>query len=130
MTDQPKSILSFGFMQFVDSRPVLGISSHELLAVVEAEQEKASKAGYNIETFGVNPNDVSSLEAARKVLKSKYWDGISIGFGVRGQKEYSEVFEKLVNICLEEVKPAPKMLFPVGPNQLFLAVQRVFPDSQ
>lgn len=50
----------------------------------------------NIELDPSNPDD--SLARLRGRLREKRWEGLLIGFAVRGSKEYTPMFDGVVNL--------------------------------
>lgn len=60
---------------------------------------------------------------------SKPWDGVILGFGLRGDDAFTPLFGELVNL-VKENSPTSKFLF-TGPDAIHVApVQRVFPHLQ
>lgn len=94
-----------------------------------ARMEAAMKdAGYEYTQYVSTPeDDISTLIA---LLKRKKYDGVLIGFGVRGSAELTPWFEQLVNLIIEH-SPGTKLMFntPELPLSLVEAVQRSFPAA-
>lgn len=60
------------------------------------------------------------------ILKSKKWDGVIIGFGVKGNPELNEFFEGLVN-AVREYAPQAKIGFNTSPDSTVAAAKRICP---
>lgn len=88
----------------------------------------AKEAGFNVDTYFVEPQDASkTLHVIREAIRSRpQWDGVMIGFGVRGDPAHTSLFELAVNTCIEEIKPAPRFAFNVSPDSTVEALMRVF----
>lgn len=65
------------------------------------------------------------MQDAVEVLRSKPWDAVSIGFGVRGNPAYTSVFEGLVNAVSDYVRPVPILLFQARPDGLSESAKRM-----
>ncbi|KAI9746650.1 MAG: hypothetical protein M1818_000364 [Claussenomyces sp. TS43310] len=82
--------------------------------------------------FNVDPKDVpGTLSALRHELKGRSWDGILIGWCIRGHVEFTVLFEEVVAMCCEVMKSAPqtKIMFCTGPDNLVETVSRNFPTD-
>lgn len=88
----------------------------------------AKEAGFNVETYFVEPQDASkTLDVIKKAIRSRpHWDGFMIGFGVRGDPAHTSLFELAVNTCIDEVRPVPRFVFNVSPDSTVEALMRVF----
>ena len=96
---------------------------------VQADSTKAREHGFDCSFMELNPEDVSTmLDMVKDKLKSEHWHGFVIGFGVRGRKEYTVLFEDVVNAA-REITPATKLMFSTAPDGVFEAIQRAFPGS-
>lgn len=66
------------------------------------------------------------LADVRPLLRERTWDGVAVGNGVRGNPALTLLFEGVINCVLEEVRPAPRMTFPVHPGEMGRVVRRGF----
>lgn len=66
------------------------------------------------------------MEAFEKKVKEKQRNGVSIGFGLRGNPALSVLFERMVNI-VRLADPATVMMFNTG-EDLVEVVTRNFPE--
>lgn len=70
----------------------------------DEQTAKAQEAGFDVEILIFDsqaPHEVS-LSQIRERLGAKRWDGVVIGFGVRGDRALTVLFEDTVNICVQE----------------------------
>lgn len=94
-------------------------------AAVGAAMKRANEEGYRAEMYAMDRQDAHRMDNFRGFLKCRTWDGVMIGWGIRGIPEHTELFEELVNMVVAEVKPAPKFIFSLKPDGLIDAIQRV-----
>lgn len=91
---------------------------------LERSEKDLLAAGYESTCFfhayedGVTP----WIEA----LKSKKWDGVIIGYGVRGNPALNEFFEGLVNV-VREYAPQAKIGFNTSPESTLASAKRICP---
>ncbi|KZP19978.1 hypothetical protein FIBSPDRAFT_862219 [Athelia psychrophila] len=97
----------------------------DALARVEAAMEGA---GYDYTQYLPMPEDDMAILIA--ALGQKKYDGVVIGFGVRGSSELTPWFEQLLNTIAEH-SPGTKFMFntPESPLTAVEAVQRWFPAA-
>jgi hypothetical protein len=95
-------------------------------AAVGAAMKRANDEGYKAEMYAVDLGDAHRMDSFRAFLKGRTWNGVMLGWGIRGMPENTELFEELVNAVVAEVKPAPKFIFSLKPDGLIDAIQRVF----
>ncbi|KAF2485627.1 hypothetical protein BDY17DRAFT_293984 [Neohortaea acidophila] len=106
--------------------PGAGERARELLAT---SVEKAKNAGFDVVTIDINPNEPGeSLDRFLSTLRSGDFVGVNIGYGVRGHKEHTELFEKLLNHAWA-CKPGIKIMFSNGPDEVITAIKRSFPEA-
>ncbi|KAF7964960.1 hypothetical protein HWV62_1312 [Athelia sp. TMB] len=83
-------------------------------------------AGYTYDFFPIGPDDAVARDALVAQLREKKYDGVIIGFGVRGAPELTVFFEKTVN-AIKDALPTAKLLFNSSPLSTLDAVTRNFP---
>ncbi|KAK5119559.1 hypothetical protein LTR85_007387 [Meristemomyces frigidus] len=134
MASGPKYILSAGFGRFAAMDPNAqahfgpdaGAKTKEMLAT---SISKARAAGFEVIGVDMNPKDPEdSLKRFTEQLQSRDFVGVNVGYGVRGHKENTELFEKLLNKAWE-VRPGIKIMFSNGPDEVITAIQRSFPEA-
>lgn len=101
---------------------------------VEKVQPAVASRFHNV-GFNLDPTNVSgTLHELEKVLEENSWDGLLLGWCVRGHVEFTELFESVVNVCTRNIvemarqgRKEPKLLFCIGPEDLVNASVRSFP---
>lgn len=102
MSTPRRAILIMGLGRFLKNRPEFG-SAEAVKQKVLADMEKTRNAGFECVNCDMNPEDPSeTLHRLRDQLRSQPWDGVLIGFGVRGNVELTPLFEAAINLCVEE----------------------------
>lgn len=93
--------------------------------VFDVEKAKATEKGYDLFILGISPDWPKEQwkSALLKELEARKYVAISIGNGIRGNKDWTPVFEKLVNLCIEK-QPGAKLGFAVLPNDVVAACER------
>jgi hypothetical protein len=82
-----KSIISIG----IRTTPEVGDK-------LKAAKAAALEAGYDCEMIVFPVEDFpTELEKFKQQLRSKMWDAVVIGFGLRGNPDHTSLFEQLVN---------------------------------
>ena len=128
MTTPRKTVLIIGLGPNipVSAQEALQVDASQTPTLVAAEVEKAKAGGVDCSVFMPDPRDLAgTLEKLRAELREREWDAVSIGFGLRGLKEHTELFEGLVNLVVE-VRPGAGFAFPLGPADVWAAIQRRF----
>lgn len=82
-------------------------------------------AGYDYTTSFYGPGSVGTNHVISE-LKRKHYDGVMIGFGVRGNPDLTVWFEEIVNIVREHA-PHAKFMFNADPQSSLEAAKRWFP---
>jgi hypothetical protein len=97
---------------------------------IVASIHRAKEAGFDVSNIALNPTDIEdSRKRLEEKLKSQDWDGLLIGFGIRGNKDYTELFEEAVNLA-KDVTPRTRLLFGKSPDDLYATLQRNFPAAE
>ena len=120
MSGRGKTILIAGLGRFT-AAPVV----NTVVEKVQAGLKQAQEAGYDTMMLELNPEDPKgSLESVREMLKSKNFDGLLIGYGLRAMKENTVLFEDVVN-CARELRPEMKLLFATAPDRMLETLERL-----
>ncbi|TVY82629.1 hypothetical protein LSUE1_G002681 [Lachnellula suecica] len=80
--------------------------------------------------FNIDPKDVpNTLKALRHELVGRSWDGVILGWCIRGHVEFTLLFEEVVAVCCDVKKSAPEMkiMFSTGGDNIVETVARNFP---
>lgn len=94
--------------------------------LISNETSRAKASNFNLDMYSCDtalPYD-DVVSGLTHMLKSKKYAAISIGFGVRGNKDLTPLFEKLVNACIEH-QPEVKLGFALLPTAVVEACARV-----
>jgi len=83
-------------------------------------------AGYDYKPCYIEPEE--GMTPLIDVLKHKHWDGVVVGFGVRGEPSLTVFFEQIVNVVREH-SPTTKLLFNTSPGSTIDAAKRWLPIS-
>lgn len=94
------------------------------------------RSKFNNTGFNLDPKNVSStLQELENVLSKNDWDGVLIGWCLRGHAEFTDLFESVVTVCTQNIvkrakdgEKEPKLLFCTGPEDLVNASLRSFPE--
>ncbi|KAK5118498.1 hypothetical protein LTR62_003013 [Meristemomyces frigidus] len=131
---EQKYILSAGFGRFASTnaaaQALLGPNPGETaLKLLQASVTEAKAAGFIIESEDMNPADVKdSLVRFTARLREREWMAVNIGYGVRGVKENTVLFERLLE-AVREVRPGAKLVFSNAPDEIVPAIRRNFPGD-
>ena len=128
MSSNHKQILVLGLKASISSS-IGNANADTVRNLIQKEVEKAAADGYEVSTYLFDIENKNMGTEVREHLRSRQWDGVATGYGVRGNTELTHLFEDLVNAVLEEVKPPPKMIFQVRPDALAEATKRVMSNE-
>jgi len=120
-----KSILTLSASRYLSGVPV------EKVVKADWDKEKADNVRdlFDNVGFNVDPKDVpSTLRAIKQELTGRNWDGVLIGWCLRGHIEFTVLFEEIVQLCFEVMKSTPEMkiMFGTGQDNLVETVSRNF----
>ncbi|MCJ1311528.1 hypothetical protein MMC25_005201 [Agyrium rufum] len=124
-TALPKSILTLSASRHLSGVPIAqGLQR-------EWAKDKANKSRDSFDNVGfdVDPKDASgALEGIKRELSCRPWDGIVIGWCLRGHVEFTDLFEQVIATCVDATRSAPqtKIMFSTGPDNLVETVERNF----
>ncbi|KAK4890289.1 hypothetical protein LTR27_011050 [Elasticomyces elasticus] len=132
MAGQRKSILAGTFGPYVKQDSAL-IESYggeaNIKNMIMASIRQANEAGFDVDNIAFNPKEPKdSIRRLEDKLRSQHWAGFLIGWGVRGNKEYTPLFETAVNTA-RRMDPQTMLLFGNAPDDLFNTLQRNFDIS-
>lgn len=134
MSSPKKVIISSGLGQFSANDP--NAQAHfgpdaqaKVKALLASSIEKANQAGFDVVAVDANPQDPEdTLKRFSEALQSREAVGVNIGYGLRGHKEHTELFEKMINTACE-LRPGIKIMFSNGPGEVITAIKRSFPKD-
>lgn len=66
----------------------------------------------------------ATLKELKSSLREKAWDGVIVGWCLRGNPERTALFEQVISVCVEAMreKPGMKLMFCEGPDYIAEAV--------
>ena len=120
-----KSILTISLTRHLTGKAVEKVLKDEWAKTTQDTSNRFDNVGFNLD-----PNDTATnLKQLRKELQSRAWDGVLLGWCVRGHAEFTVLFEDVVNLVVEEVreKPETRLMFITGPSNLVEGTLRSFP---
>ncbi|KAG8157741.1 hypothetical protein KVR01_012403 [Diaporthe batatas] len=125
-TAPKRKILGIGILKESSSQDP-AYSPERVQQEVNRELERLRAAGFDFTLYFADSKDTgAALPAIRELLRGSTWDGVSIGFGIRGAVEYTALFEDIVNTIVAEVQgPVPKFMFTSSTTDIYDAAIRV-----
>ncbi|KAK3058806.1 hypothetical protein LTR09_000371 [Extremus antarcticus] len=129
VTVTQKHILTVGLTKYLTGNTI----SSAIDADWTAKVDPATRKQFNNVGFDIDPNDFpESLRDLRQTLHSQEWDGVLIGWCTRGYAERTELFEQVMNVCVDETTRGAKgsrarLIFSTGPTNLAETTLRSFP---
>lgn len=121
-----RKILGIGILKESSSQDP-SYSPERVKQEVDQELARLREAGFEFTLYFADSKDTgAALPAVRELLRGSTWDGVSIGFGLRGDIEYTTLFEDIVNAVVAEVQgPVPKLMFTSSTTDIYDAAIRV-----
>lgn len=95
--------------------------------VLDKQRERAAAENISLSFLlveAVKEPPETILAKLRGKLEERKYEVVSFGFGVRGNRDITPLFEKMVNMTLE-MQPGVKLAFAVLPSDVFDACMRV-----
>ncbi len=118
-----KKVLLVGWNpDVVDFSKWPGLNAEKLLKALNADCGSLNALGYEADQCFIN-DDKSAPNDVKEALKSKDYDCVLVGAGVRKVDEHFLVFETLLN-AVHEFAPTAKICFNTGPTDSVDAVKR------
>lgn len=117
-----KAILGIG----LTSGP--GHDDESIRRSITEQRALALAAGFDVVacTFDPSSSRAAVADVIREKARERQWDGVMLGFGIRGDPAMTELFEVAVNTCVQEMRPAPRFAFNVTPTTAVQAIVRSF----
>lgn len=121
-----RKILGIGILKESSSQDP-SYSPERVKHEVDQELARLQEAGFEFTLYFADSKDTgAALPAVRELLRGLTWDGVSIGFGLRGDTEYTALFEDIVNTVVAEAQgPVPKFMFTSSTTDIYDAAIRV-----
>lgn len=98
---------------------------------VGEEFARLQESGFEMTLYFADSKAIEKcMPEVKQYLRDASWDGVSIGFGLRGDIEYTALFEEIVNAVVAESKgPIPKFMFTSSTTDVYNAAVRVMGTS-
>jgi hypothetical protein len=109
------------------------LTGNSITSAISKDWQKAGEVASHFDNHGfdLNPEDsVRTIEELRSEIRDKAWNGILLGWCIRGHVEFTALFEQVVSVCVDETRSMEgvKLMFSTGPDNLFETVLRNFPE--
>jgi hypothetical protein len=96
----------------------------QIQAAITADENKMRDAGFDVTSFQINDGDTEAgLKWIEDELRSRHFDGIMIGSGLRLIPPQTALFENVVDVC-RRVSPDAVFMFNSGPGTNWKTLQR------
>lgn len=127
----PLNILTISLYQHLHNEPISTILSSEWTKKTSpAIQDRFNNIGFDLDPT----NEAKTLQNLRNDLRSRHFDGVTIGWCTRGNPQRTDLFEKIIDACtdaavLEKAQNGKKtkLMFSTGPEDLVETTLRNFP---
>lgn len=105
-----------------------GVSAEHIRQASQAMMKAAAEKGYDLKPVLISPDNVQKgIEEFEEKLQSQKWDGVMVGFGIRGDPQFTEVFEQLMNLCRVK-SPESQLVFNTEPKDVLPSILRTFKE--
>jgi hypothetical protein len=101
-----------------------GLTAEKVLSGLKAERENLKASGCDSEMFLIDSGSLELTPLANQ-LKSRHFDGVMVGAGVRLPPSNFILFEKIVN-TVHESAPGTKIIFNTNPMDTAASISRWF----
>lgn len=121
-----KAILILSASQYLVGHPISEVVKSDW----EKEKARGIRENFENEGFNIDPDDMpGTLETLQRTLQNRSWDGVIVGWCVRGDVEFTVLFEKIVDVITRQLilQPELKVMFCAGPDDLVQTTVRNFP---
>nr|OQO18887.1 hypothetical protein B0A51_15426 [Rachicladosporium sp. CCFEE 5018] len=114
--------LTLSLNNYLHGRSILPI----LAASFDAVTTPDIRSRFDNQPFDVMPTDANLLTELQANVKSGNYDGVLIGWCLRGYPERTALFEAIVNAVVESKDARTKLMFCTGQEDLGKAILRTF----
>ncbi|MBV9720539.1 MAG: hypothetical protein JO082_01290 [Mycobacterium sp.] len=91
-------------------------------SIAEGDAE-VEAAGYDVERAWIGTDHYAGVDEVRKALTNSAFDIVMVGNGVRGNPQYTVLFEQVVNV-VHELAPRARFAFNADPPSTLEALRR------
>jgi hypothetical protein len=118
-----KRVLAIGIdPAFADFATLPNLTADLIRSYIDAQIEPLRALGYDVESCLIDPGETAE-QVATAALKSKSFDRVVIGAGLRQPAPRLLLFEKIINL-VHTLAPAARICFNRNPADTAEAVQR------
>ena len=113
----PKTILAVSLARYLVGEDITDVIEKDWSLKATPQQQRA----FDNQGFNLDPTNVEgTLEALKARLEMKPLDGVIVGWCTRGHKEFTVLFERVVNLVTKEIVRREQQALPEGGNGLEL----------
>jgi hypothetical protein len=125
MSDKQLQILTISLSRHLTGHPITDIITKNWSQAPADQASRFNNIGFDFD----GKNVTGALVQLKETLAGHTWDGILVGWCIRGKPEHTVIFEGVMAACIEfmRVHPETKVLFCTGPDNLVEATLRNFP---
>jgi len=124
-----RSVLVIGFdphklppAAFSPEQAVGALSEEAIAAAIRGQAGRMREAGFDYDQCHIDTGATAEAAVTAK-LRSRRYDCVVIGAGVRTRAEYLHLFEKVLNL-VHELAPGSRIAFATNPADVLEAAQR------
>jgi hypothetical protein len=107
----------------IDFSPYPGQDTAQLQARIDAAEAAVRDADFEVVVCRLGDDPDTAEDRIRKCLSGAAFDVVEIGSGLRTSHEYTEIFERAVNV-VAELRPGARFCFNDSPESTLDAVRR------
>lgn len=124
-TTTPRQILLVSLSRFLGGVPASSVISQNWAKHPQSQSTRFNTVGFDFDANDL-PTTLKDLEA---IIHGQEWDGIMIGWCLRGNQEGAAMFEQVVSVCIGAMRDCPqmKLMFCAGPDDVADSILRNFP---
>lgn len=131
MSTERRGILTVGLGRFLatdtSSQTPFG-DAEKVKQMVAAAHQSVYEAGFDSEMIDLNPQEHDdSLKLLTEKLQSRRHDAMLVGYGIRGNRELTPLFEGIVQTW-HQVSPETKIMFGNTPADVMTTIKRNYPN--
>lgn len=122
----PRSILTISLAKYLTGEPIAEVITTDWKKVSNTASSNFDNVGFDVDAEHFD----QSMEKLRASLHERKWDGVLIGWCLRGKPAHTEMFERIIGVCFDELSSdSTKVMFCTGPDDLVNAVRTNFPEG-
>lgn len=125
MSDKQLHTLTVSMSRHLTGHPINDVIAKDWSKAVADQVSRFDNVGFDFDGEDVP----GALALLKEALAGHPWDGVLVGWCIRGKPEHTVIFEDVMALCTEvtRVRPETKIFFCTGPDNLVEATLRNFP---